>query len=123
MEVLSKVDLNLGVNKLIANLVFGEINSLSYQGNGNNLVEIKIQEQNSGDIYTVTANYNVNLDLTTIKIVNLNEFCFRLQEAFDHQSLVSISYEEDKIVFLKITRQASTERVGRGSSAKRYKTR
>ncbi len=103
MEVLSKVDLNLGVNKLSVNPVFGEINSLSYQGNSNNLVEIKIQEHNSGGIYTFTANF-INSDLGSIKIVNLNEFCLRLQKAFDHQSLVSIVHEEGKIVFLKITR-------------------
>ena len=118
MEVLSKVDSNLRIGKLSTNSVFGEINSLSYQGNGSNLVQIKIQEHNSSEIYTFTANFNINSDLATIKIVNLNEFCFRLQEAFDHQYLVSISYKEDKIVLLNMTRQASTEtgRVGGGSS-------
>ena len=55
MKVLSKIDCNLRIGNPIVNPVFGEINSLSCQENGNNLVEIKIQEHNSGDLYAFPA--------------------------------------------------------------------
>lgn len=104
MESTSQINTNLQITKPKPNPIPGQIVNLSYQGNGNNLVEIKIQENNSGDIFTLTAFCNVNLDFYTIKIVNLNDFSFRLQEAFNNLSSVSVFREDDKIVLLKVSR-------------------
>lgn len=102
MESTSQINTNLQIIKPRPNPILGRIVNFSYQGNGNNLVEIKIQENNSGDIFTLTAFCNVNLDFYTIKIVNLNDFSFRLQEAFNNLSSVSVFCEDDKIVLLEI---------------------
>ena len=92
------------------NTVFGNIiTCLSYQENGNNLVEVKVKENSSANIFTFTAFCNVNLDSSTIKIVNLNDFSYRLQEFFyknnGNDFLLIITYEDDKIVLLEIKRR------------------
>lgn len=88
------------------NCFVGIITSLIYQENGNNLVEVKIQNNNSNceDIFTLTVYCNVELDDKNINIINLNEFQFRLQEAFNYQFLVKIFHESSKIIFIEITR-------------------
>jgi hypothetical protein len=119
VESTSQINTNLQIVKPTPNPIFGQIISLSYQGTGNNLVEVKIQENNFGSIFTLTAYCNVNLDFYTIKIVNLNDFCFRLQEAFNSDSSISIFYENDKIVLLEIARRVTAifgGRPSRGSS-------
>lgn len=103
MESTSQINTNLQITKPKPNPIPGTIVNLSYQGNGNNLVEIKIQDNNSGDIFTLTAFTNVNLlDSNTIKIINFNDFQFRLQEAANNNSLINISYEDDQIFLLEI---------------------
>ncbi|MGB5633822.1 MAG: hypothetical protein WBM44_07400 [Waterburya sp.] len=103
MESTSQINSNLQIIKPKPNPIPGGIVNLSYQGNGDNLVEIKIEGNNSGDIFTLTAFTNVNLlDSNTIKIINLNDFQFRLQEAANNNSLINISYEDDQIFLLEI---------------------
>ena len=118
METLSTTDSSLHQRGMPVNPVLGKVDSLSYQGNGNNLVEVKIRENNSGNIYTYTfaASDDTSSDFSTIKIVNLNDFCFRLQEAFNNQSLVSIFHEDDKLVLLEFTREVFSSRGAGGSS-------
>ncbi len=118
MESTSQINSNLQIIKPKPNPIPGRIVNLSYQGNGNNLVEIKIQDNNSGDIFTLTAFTNVNLlDSNTIKIINFNDFQFRLQEAANNNSLINISYEDDQIFLLEIIlpRLAFAGRPSRGS--------
>ena len=116
METLSQVNSNLGIIKPSINPVFGTIDSLSYQGKGDNLVEVKIRENNSGNIFTFTAFTNVKLDFKTIEIGNFKDFQFRLQEAFNNHFVVSVFHEDGKIVLLEITRQVFTTRGGGGGS-------
>ena len=105
METVSRLEPQLQITKPSPNPMFGKISSLSYHGNSNNLVEIKMEDQHSGDTFSFSAYSNVNSDFHTIKIVNLNDFCFRLQEAFNNEFLVSIFHEDGKIVLLEITKQ------------------
>ena len=102
MENLSKVEFNSQITKPTPNPISGKITSLSYHGNSNNIVEIKIKD-NSDNRFVLTAYSNVNLDFSTVKIANLNDFGFRLQEAFNNQCSVSVFCQEDKIVSLEIT--------------------
>lgn len=104
MESTLQIRHNLEIRKPTPSSIVGLITSLSYQESGNNLVEIKVQENNLSNIFTLTAYCNVQIDHTIIKIVNLNEFQFRLQEAFNHQYLVNIYQEDGKIILLEISR-------------------
>ena len=89
------------------NPVLGRVDSLIYQENGNNLVEVKLRQNDSGNIYIYTSatSDNPNSNFITIKIVNLNNFSSRLQEAFNNRSLVSIFHEDDKLVSLGFIRE------------------
>ena len=95
---------NPGIRKPEPNCFVGRITSLSYQGSGNNLVEVKIRDNNFGEIFTLTSYCNVNLDFNNISITNLNEFQFRLQEAFNERLVVRIYHRNGEIFSLEITR-------------------
>ncbi len=94
---------NPEIRKPEPNYFLGIITNLSYQGSGNNLVEVKIQDNNFGEIFTLTSYCNVNLDFNNISITNLNEFQFRLQEAFNERLVVRICHKNSEIFSLEIT--------------------
>ena len=100
----SHTDSNLEIRKPTVNIISGQISSLIYQNNGNNLVEVKISSDNFGEIFVLTAYCNADLNYKTIKIANLHEFQFRLQEAFNHQFVVKVFQESNQIVSIEITR-------------------
>jgi hypothetical protein len=81
------------------NPIFGEITNLSYQENSNNLVKVQIN-----NIFILSAECNPDSDSNTIKIINLNDFQVRLQEAFYYKFSVNIFYENNAIVLLEINR-------------------
>ncbi len=100
------------------NPVLGRVESLIYHENGNNLVEVKIRQNDSGNIYIYTSatSDDSNSDFITIKIVNLSNFGSRLQEAFNNRSLVSIVHKDDKLFSLAFTRETVIMSVGGGGS-------
>ena len=79
------------------NPIFGQIVNLLYQENGTNLVSIVIQDNFSSSVYTVSTDPDINTEFSVINVVNLKDFQFRLQEAFNYQSLVNIYCKDNKI--------------------------
>ncbi|MEM8831143.1 MAG: hypothetical protein AAGE96_17555 [Cyanobacteria bacterium P01_G01_bin.19] len=86
------------------NPISGEIINLIYQGNSNNLVEIEVREINFDKTFTLTAYCNVEFNYDTVKIANLHDFTYRLQEAFNYRFVASIYHQDGKIVSLEIKR-------------------
>lgn len=78
--------------------VFGEIVNLLYLESSNNLAAVAIQTENGENIIVLAKDRDVSPEESTIKINNLVDFQVRLEEAFNHRSLVSISYDCDRIV-------------------------
>ena len=107
MTTSSKIDSSLHQEGSVINPVLGRVESLIYHENGNNLVEVKIRQNDSGNIYIYTSatSDDSNSDFITIKIVNLNNFGSRLQEAFNNRSLVSIVHKDDKLVSFAFIRE------------------
>lgn len=107
MTTSSTIDPSLHQQETAVNPVLGRVESLIYHENGNNLVEVKLRQNDSGNIYIYTSatSDDSNSDFITIKIVNLNNFGSRLQEAFNNRSLVSIVHKDDKLVSLAFTRE------------------
>ena len=84
------------------NPILGEIVNLLYIGDSTNLVSVIMQDNSSGNLYTLSSNPNINAEFDLIDVANLNDFQFRLQDAFNHQSLVNIYYEDNRIDSLVI---------------------
>ena len=87
------------------NPIFGQIVNLLYLENGTNLVSIIMQDNSSGNIYAFSSDPNIDVEAELINVANLNDFRFRLQEAFNYNLFVSIKYENDRIISLVITNQ------------------
>lgn len=71
--------------------------NLLYLQDGNNLAAVVIEEDITGKLYTLTAECDLLENSDTIKIENLKDFQFRFQDVFNHNSQVSIYYENDRI--------------------------
>lgn len=84
------------------NPIFGQILNLLYMEDGTNLVSIVMQDNSSGNLYTLSSDFNINAESEIIEVVNLKDFQFRLQEAFNYQSLVNIYREDNQINSLVI---------------------
>lgn len=84
-----------------SNPIFGQIVNLQYEENSSNLTALVIKDSNVGvgNMFTLTVNPNreFDSDAVIIEIINLNDFQFRLQEAFNNQSFVNISYNNNRI--------------------------
>ena len=87
------------------NPILGQIVNLLYVENGTNLVSIIIEDSNSGSIFTLSGDSDIDVEFPVIDTNNLNEFQFRLQEAFNYNSTVSISHRNGKIISLVIVNQ------------------
>ena len=87
------------------NPIQGEIVNLLYLQKGNNLVAFVIQEDNTSNLYTLSAESNLVAEANAIRIDNLKDFQFRLQDVFNHNSLISIYYEDNRIESLVIIKQ------------------
>lgn len=102
-ENLTEEEIAFFVNSLQPkpNPISGQIINLSYLGNSDNLVEVQI-DNFLGNIFTLSAECNPNSNSNTIKIINLNNFQVRLQEAFNYQFSVNVFYEDEQIFLLEI---------------------
>lgn len=90
--------------------IFGEIINLLYLENSNNLAAVAIQTETGENIIVLAKDRDVSPEESTIKINNLVNFQVRLEEAFNHRSLVSISYEGNRIVaVVRITQEREQE--------------
>ena len=106
-----------------ANPIFAQIVNLLYLHDGNNLAAVVLQDNSTGNLYTLSAEPDLNAKLDTIQIDNLRDFQFRLQDIFNHDSLVSIYYENNRIKSLVVIKQGQVsvpggpaDRVGRRSA-------
>ena len=109
MTTASTIDSSSQQTGTAVNPVLGRVDSLIYYENDDNLVEVKLRQNDSGNIYIYTSATSdaPNSDSITIKIVNLNNFSSRLQEAFNNRSLVSLAHKDDKLVSLAFTRETA----------------
>lgn len=81
-----------------SNLVFGEIVNLLYLESSNNLAGVAIRSNIAENVVVLAKDKELSPEAETIEINNLNDFQAKLEEAFNYQSFVSISYERDRIV-------------------------
>lgn len=96
--------LNLEPN-LQPNPIQGQIVNLLYLQEGNNLAALVIQDDDTSQLYTLSAESDLVAEANTIRIDNLKDFQLRLQDTFNHNSLVSIYYENNRIESLVIIKQ------------------
>ncbi|WP_019503633.1 hypothetical protein [Pleurocapsa sp. PCC 7319] len=92
-------------------MLLGQIINLRYEENGNNLVEITIQDNYIGNIFVLSDNPDAESKYNTLKIINLKDFQLRLQEGFNYHFVVIISYKDNRIVSLEIIKQIQEPRV------------
>ena len=88
-----------------SNPIQGQIVNLLYLEEGNNLAALVIQKDNTNQTYTLSAEPDLIAEAKAIRIDNLKDFQFRLQDTFNHDSSVSIYYENDRIESLVIIKQ------------------
>jgi hypothetical protein len=79
--------------------------NLLYLKDGDNLAAVVIKEDFSGNLFTLTAESDLINEVNAIQIDNLKDFQFRLQDALNHDSLLSIHYENNRINSLVIIKQ------------------
>jgi hypothetical protein len=78
--------------------IFGQIINLGYSQNSQNLTEMAIQDYDDPKtIFLFALEPYLKFNPKTMKITNLNNFQVRLQEAFNYQYFVNMSYENDQI--------------------------
>jgi hypothetical protein len=78
--------------------IFGQVINLTYSRNSNNLTELTIQDYDDPKkIFIFALEPDLNIELKMMKITNLNDFQVRLQEAFNYQYFVNISYQNEQI--------------------------
>jgi hypothetical protein len=87
------------------NPILGTLVNLLYLEDGNNLAEIVIQEDDTGNKYTLSAESDLIENSNAIQIDNLKDFQFRLQDTFNHDSLISLFYENNSIKSLEIIKR------------------
>lgn len=108
------------------NPIIGTPVNLLYLQDGNNLAAVVVREDNTGKLYTFSADCNLVKNPDTIAIENLKDFQFRFQDALNHDSLVSVNYQNNMIESLVIIKQernnqpisdnvAATMRIGKAS--------
>lgn len=93
------------------NPILGTIVNLLYLEDGNNLAAIIIQDDDTGNLYTLSAESDLIENSDAIPIDNLKDFQFRLQDAFNHDSLLSLFYENNKINSLVIIKRKQNRKV------------
>ena len=84
--------------------VLGPISNVLYLEDSNNLAAIVIDSSND-NTFTFTADPEIYPESCTVKVNNLSAFQPRLQEAFNYNKLVSITYANDNIVSLVVINQ------------------
>jgi hypothetical protein len=87
------------------NPILGTLVNLLYLEDGNNLAAIVIQDNDTSIFYTLSAESDLIEDSNAIQIDNLKDFQFRLQDTFNHDSLVNIFYENNSIKSLVIIKR------------------
>ena len=85
--------------------IIGSPVNLLYLQDSNNLAAVVIQEDSTGVLYTLSAESDLLTEANAVRIDNLKDFQFRLQDAFNHDSSVSIYYENDRIESLVIIKR------------------
>ncbi|MFM2311222.1 MAG: hypothetical protein RLZZ04_498 [Cyanobacteriota bacterium] len=89
-----------------SNPIQGILVNLLYLEDGNNFAAVVIKEEDSDKLFTLTAESDLMNEANAIQVNNLEGFQSRLQDAFYHDSLVSIYYENNRIDSLVIIKQA-----------------
>lgn len=88
-----------------SNPILGMPVNLLYLEDDDNLAAVVIQEDNTGELFILTAESDLMDETNAIWIKNLKNFQFRLQDALHYDSLVSIYYENNRINSLVIIKQ------------------
>lgn len=107
---------------LKSNPIEGMPVNLLYLEDGDNLAAVVIQEDDSGELFTLTAESDLMGEVNAILVDNLKDFQSRLQDALHYDSLVSIYYENnsiDSLVIIKQTQNIKRDRIAQvGASTK-----
>lgn len=87
------------------NPLIGTPINLLYLQKDDNLAAVVIQQEYTGNLFILSAESDLLNEANAIPIENLKDFKFRLQDAFNHDSLVSIYYKNNRIISLVIIKR------------------
>lgn len=98
-----------------SNPILGMPINLLYLQDGNNLAAVVIREDSNGNLLTLSAESDLINEANAIRIDNLKDFQFRLQDIFNHNSSLSIYHEDHRIDSLVIIKpnKGGIDTVGR----------
>jgi hypothetical protein len=89
-----------------SNPIQGILVNLLYFKDGDNFAAVVIKQEDNDKLFILTAESDLMNQANAIQVNNLKGFQSRLQDAFYHDSLVSINYENNRIDSLVIIKQA-----------------
>lgn len=100
---LTPAQIEIIVNTINPNPIYGKIIDLLYIDSDENLMGITV-ENSIGIVFFLVAQDGISESQNTIILNNLNAFTNRLQEAFNYNSTVIIKYDSNQILSVVITK-------------------